>query len=184
MYDSFLLMPTNPSMLQARDAQLAADLMRFGGANQKELWHSFAESGFGVGATSTNGSVNTDTDPTPSFASQLEDNATITFRAETKDHAVIPNARFFVGHYEARVSPIADTESGDDGSEPRRHGAVRAGDVRARRDGTGLRPPSRQARLPQGRDEDRRVRVHTELRVGCRRSDGDTVTARPPPSPT
>ena len=48
MYDSFLLMPTNPTMLQARDAQLAADLMRFGGANQKEIWHSFAESGFGV----------------------------------------------------------------------------------------------------------------------------------------
>ena len=45
----------------------------------------------------------------PSFASQLEDNATITFVAKTKDGTVIPNARFFVGHYEARVSPIADT---------------------------------------------------------------------------
>src|SRR6185436_20670644 len=60
VFDSFLLMPTNPSMLQARDAQLAADMMRFGGANQKEIWHSFAESGFGVGATSSNASANSD----------------------------------------------------------------------------------------------------------------------------
>ena len=46
-----LLMPINPTMLQARDAILAADLMRFGGANQKEIWLGFARSGLGVGAT-------------------------------------------------------------------------------------------------------------------------------------
>jgi hypothetical protein len=108
-FDSFLLMPTNPTMLQARDAQLAADLMRFGGANQKEIWHSFAESGFGVGASTSNSQSESDTETIPSFASQVEDNATITFVAKTKDGTVIPNARFFVGHYEARVSPIADT---------------------------------------------------------------------------
>ncbi len=116
MYDSFLLMPTAPSMLQARDAQLAADLMRFGGANQKEIWHAFAESGFGVAAKSSNGSVNTDTDPTPDFASPLEDNGTLTFVAKTKDGTVIPNARFFVGHYEGRISPIADTNPATTGS--------------------------------------------------------------------
>ena len=33
----------------------------------------------------------------------------ITFRAEGKDGTVLTNARIFVGHYEARVSPIADT---------------------------------------------------------------------------
>jgi extracellular elastinolytic metalloproteinase len=114
-YDAMLLMPTNPSMLQARDAILAADLARFGGANQKELWLGFARGGMGEGATSTNNSlanaagVESDTDPTPSFRSPLHDNATIRFRVKGKDGTTIENARVFVGHYEARVSPIADT---------------------------------------------------------------------------
>jgi extracellular elastinolytic metalloproteinase len=109
-YDAMMLMPTNPSMLQARDAILAADLARFGGANQKQLWLGFARGGMGEGATSTNNSLaESDTDPTPSFKSPLHDNAAITFRAKDKDGNTIENARIFVGHYEARVSPIADT---------------------------------------------------------------------------
>ncbi len=81
-YDAMLLMPVNPSMIQARDAILTADLIRFGGANQKEIWLGFARSGYGFGATSSNTDANTDTDPTPSFASPLADNAVIDFRAE------------------------------------------------------------------------------------------------------
>ena len=41
------------SMLDARDAYLAADLMRFGGANQTELWRAFAQRGMGSGASTT-----------------------------------------------------------------------------------------------------------------------------------
>ena len=62
-----LLMPTNPSMLQARDATLAADLMRFGGANQKELWLGYARQGMGVTRPARTRTANTDTDPTPDF---------------------------------------------------------------------------------------------------------------------
>jgi extracellular elastinolytic metalloproteinase len=109
MFDAFLLMPTNPTMLQARDAILTADLMRFGGANQRELWLGYARSGYGQGAVSSNTTANTDIDPTPSFMSPLHDNAVITFRAKGKDGTTISNARIYVGHYEARVSPIADT---------------------------------------------------------------------------
>ena len=110
VFDAMLLMPTNPTMLQARDAALAADLMRFGGANQKELWLAYARSGMGQAATTGNNtSLNeTDTDPAPAFDSPLHDNATITFAAKAKDGSNVP-ARIFVGHYEARVSPIADT---------------------------------------------------------------------------
>ena len=43
--------------------------MRFGGANQKELWLGFARRGFGKNATSTNTTANTDTDPMPDFES-------------------------------------------------------------------------------------------------------------------
>jgi hypothetical protein len=98
-------------MLQARDAYLAADVMRFGGANQAELWRAFARRGFGEGAFSTNSAADTDTDPKPDFASPLHNEATATFRAVAADegNAVIGTARVYVGRYEARVSPVADT---------------------------------------------------------------------------
>jgi extracellular elastinolytic metalloproteinase len=117
LFDGFLLMPTNPSMLQARDATLAADLMRFGGANQRELWLGYARGGMGINATSTNSSlpapapapnVDPDTDPVPDFESPLQSARTVTFRARNGDGDPI-NARIYVGHFEARVSPIADT---------------------------------------------------------------------------
>jgi extracellular elastinolytic metalloproteinase len=108
MFDAMLLMPTAPSMLDARDAYLAADRMRFGGANQAELWQAFAQRGFGVNASSSNTTADTDTDPTPDFASPLAQNATVTFAARDEQGQAVPT-RIYVGHYEARVSPIADT---------------------------------------------------------------------------
>ncbi|HXV56941.1 MAG TPA: M36 family metallopeptidase, partial [Gaiellaceae bacterium] len=110
VFDSYLLMPTNPSMLQARDAILAADLMRFGGANQKELWLEFARHGFGVNAASSNTTANTDTDPTPDFQASGTGFSEVTFRARTLKGNVAVPARIFVGHYEGRASPIADTD--------------------------------------------------------------------------
>jgi hypothetical protein len=107
VFDAYLLMPTNPSMLQARDAMLAADLMRFGGANQDEIWLGFARRGFGVNATSSNTTANTDTDPTPDFKPVGTKSATVRFEAKSGHTNV--QARIFVGHYEGRVSPIADT---------------------------------------------------------------------------
>lgn len=115
MFDSFLLMPTGPSMLQARDAILAADLMRFGGANQDELWLEFARRGFGRNATSSNTAANTDTDPTPDFEAIGTASATIRFVARNSSGALVP-ARVFVGHYEGRVSPIADTNAATTGA--------------------------------------------------------------------
>ena len=115
-YDAMLLMPVAPSMIDARNAILSADLMRFGGENQRELWLGFARSGYGDGATSSNTTADTDTDPTPSFASPLHNNATVTFVAREKGGAAIANARLYVGHYEARVSPIADSNPATSGT--------------------------------------------------------------------
>jgi extracellular elastinolytic metalloproteinase len=110
VFDAYLLMPTAPSMLQARDAYLAADRVRFGGANQAELWQAFARRGFGEAAASTNGSAESDVDPKPDFASPSHNEAQVTFSViAAGSRAPIP-ARIFVGHYEARVSPIADTD--------------------------------------------------------------------------
>jgi extracellular elastinolytic metalloproteinase len=115
VFDAYLLMPTNPSMVQARDALLSADLMRFGGANQKELWLGYARQGFGVGAASSNTTANTDTDPTPDFEPVLTKPATVEFEVENSDGDDV-KARIYVGHYEARVSPVADTDPATTGA--------------------------------------------------------------------
>ena len=46
-YDSMVMMPRNTTMIQARDAMLAADVARFGGAKQDLIWQGFAMRGFG-----------------------------------------------------------------------------------------------------------------------------------------
>ena len=105
-----------PSMVDARNAILAADQARFGGADQAEIWAAFARRGLGRFASQTNGSgrtagVESDTNPLPDFEAPGQANANVTFAAtstETGNPAV--KARIYVGHYEARVSPIADTD--------------------------------------------------------------------------
>ena len=132
LFDAMLIMPPNATMLQARDAALAADMMRFGGANQAEMWLGYARQGMGVNATTTNGPVatppgspvpcapcatldETDTDPTPDWESPRHSPATVRFRAENEDGDAI-SARIYVGHFEARVSPAADTNPATTGA--------------------------------------------------------------------
>ena len=116
MFDAYLLMPTAPSMLDARDAYLAADQMRFGGANRTELWRAFAQRGFGEAAAATNGLAESDTDPAPDFAAPSQPRATVTFATIGNDTKAAVPARIFVGHFEARVSPIADTDPATTGA--------------------------------------------------------------------
>jgi uncharacterized repeat protein (TIGR01451 family) len=113
MFDAFLLQQGSTSMLDARDAYLAADVMRFGGANQKELWREFARRGMGVNAFSAGTG---DVDPIPSFESastpvDYENEKAVTFRVFDADsgNAPITSAKIYVGRYEAAVTPIADT---------------------------------------------------------------------------
>jgi extracellular elastinolytic metalloproteinase len=106
VYDAWLLMASgNVSMLNARDALIAADQIRFGGANEDLLWNVFASRGFGTNASSNGGG---DTDPVPSFSSDFANNATVTFKAvgDADGHPV----QLFVGDYQARSTPIADTD--------------------------------------------------------------------------
>ena len=108
VFDAMLLMPTAPTMLDARDAYFAADLMRFGGANQDLLWQGFARRGFGVNASV--GGVG-DTDPVPSFESPLHESATLRFEFRAKDEGGQPiDAEVYVGNYEARTTPIGQVE--------------------------------------------------------------------------
>jgi extracellular elastinolytic metalloproteinase len=109
VFDSFLLMAqSQESMVDARDALLAADAIRFGGADLDILWNAFARRGLGEGAVS-NGAG--DTNPTPSFASPFATEATATFAPGDEAGALVPNAQLFVGRYQARAVPVADTSA-------------------------------------------------------------------------
>jgi hypothetical protein len=107
MHDAFLLEPSALTMLDARDAYLAADKMRFNSANKKLLWKAFAKRGFGADARAAGTS---DMDPTPSFRSPVHKAGTLTFKAINKKGKEVP-AQFYVGMYEARVTPVANTQT-------------------------------------------------------------------------
>ncbi|GAA0926725.1 M36 family metallopeptidase [Nonomuraea longicatena] len=105
-FDAFLLTAAGTlSMVDMRDAMLAADRIRFGGANQDIMWTAFAEHGLGEGASSRGQS---DPDPVPSFATSHAKTAKLTLKpyGAAKDAAV----RLYVGDYESRVVPMADTD--------------------------------------------------------------------------
>ena len=110
VYDAWLLLPGSTSMLDARDAMLAADLARFGGANQKTLWRVFAQRGMGEFAYTADTDFTT---PVPSFESPLaDDEAVVTFKvlAGDEDGSAITNARILVGRFATRTRQIADTD--------------------------------------------------------------------------
>ena len=108
-YDAMVMMPRNPTMIQARDAMFAADTARFGGANLDLLWQGFAMRGFGQFQNTVS---NADTDPVPDFSSPPADNGTLNFFADTKGKSgsVPVNAKIYVGDYQARATQIADTD--------------------------------------------------------------------------
>ncbi len=98
MFDAFLLQQGATSFVDARNAMIAADRMRFDGANRKPLWNAFAKRGLGKGAKTKPDSAN----PRASFASPTAANGQITFRT--------PGAgKVYVGRYEARSNPVADS---------------------------------------------------------------------------
>ena len=107
VFDSYLLMAqSSVSMVDARDALLAAEQIRTGGEDQDLLRAVFARRGLGRGASS---STNADSDPVASFATGTASDATVTFRS-TGAAAGAP-VRFYVGDHEARAVPVADTDT-------------------------------------------------------------------------
>lgn len=108
VFDAWLLMPSGSvSMLDARNAMLAADLLRFGGANQDIMWNAFADRGMGRNASSTSSN---DDNPVPNFESAYQGNADLRFTPVDEDGRVIPGAKLYVGEYVARSTQIADTD--------------------------------------------------------------------------
>jgi hypothetical protein len=117
MFDSFALQGTGPSMLDSRDAMLAADVLRFDGANQQDLWDVFAANAMGVDASATGPR---DTAPVPDWTSPLrEDHAQVTFQAvdvATGQDLPVP-VEVYVGDYTDAAMPaaVADADGATDG---------------------------------------------------------------------
>ena len=113
VFDAFLMMPSDVSMLGARNAYLAADMMRTaqGGwtSNQKELWRAFANRGMGEHAATNSGD---DTEPVPNYESPMENEVNFQFVVVDKDTSAPVKAKIYVGNFEARSTPIADTDPG------------------------------------------------------------------------
>jgi extracellular elastinolytic metalloproteinase len=110
VYDGWLMQPAADSMLDARDSYLAADMMRFGGANQSTLWTAFAKRGFGTGAKSATADT---VDPTPSFVGGSP-TGVVNFDVTANDKPGRPpvsGAKIYIGPYSAGVTPVATTNS-------------------------------------------------------------------------
>jgi len=99
-----------PSMVDMRDAILAADQARTGGANQDALWQVFARRGLGKSAMSIDAN---DINPKPGFDHKTAGrNGTVAGQiVDAVTGAPITNAKVFVGGYEGRVSPAARASS-------------------------------------------------------------------------
>jgi uncharacterized repeat protein (TIGR01451 family) len=109
VFDAFLLQQSGTSMLDARDAFLAADVVRFNGANQALIWNVFAKRGMGQGASTA---TTEDDQPKPSFASPFANEATLNFSARDVTLPGRPSkpGKLYIGQYEARATPVADTD--------------------------------------------------------------------------
>jgi len=109
MFDSFLLQESGTSMLDARDAFLAADKLRFGGANSVAIWKGFAENGMGAKASTTS---TEDDQPKSDYTSPVASEGTLSVKALslTSTSQTPVKGKVYVGRYEARATPIADTD--------------------------------------------------------------------------
>ena len=196
-YDSMVIMPRGPTMTQARDAMLAADMGRFGGANQDLIWQGFAMRGFGNALE--HGQQRATRTRSRTSRRRMANNATVNFFADSKDGSAVPvNAQIFVGDYSARSTQIADTNPATVNyrhrrhRQPRQHGAVRPdrgglagrqerplGVLQLRRSRARLRPRALPGEAPGGRGGSEHHDPHADqLRVGDAGRDGHDRRSR------
>ena len=106
-----------PTMLDMRDAILAADKARTKGSNQSTLWKVFARHGMGRSASAIDAF---DVNPRPAFDNKTSSaNGRITGRlVDGRTGRAIARARVFIGEFEAHTSPLATTSSSGSFSFP------------------------------------------------------------------
>jgi len=115
LFDAYLLQPPDTGMLTARDAMLAADRMRFGGANQAIMYNAFAKRGYGRFADQGADKGSDSDQPIPDYTSPYAAEGLLRIAAEDfspgAGRAPVKGT-LYLGRYEARVTPVADTDTG------------------------------------------------------------------------
>ncbi|MCA1712190.1 MAG: M36 family metallopeptidase [Actinobacteria bacterium] len=115
LFDAMILQANgSPSMVDMKNAQLAADMLRTGGVDQRVMANGFARRGLGAGSSS---SSSNDTDPTPSFATPAafgKDNGTVTFSLVDATTGKPVKGDVYVGEFQARATPVASTVPGSE----------------------------------------------------------------------
>jgi hypothetical protein len=110
LFDAMILQANgSPSMVDMKNAQLAADMMRTGGVDQRVMAAGFARRGLGAGAFAASSN---DTDPTPSFATPAKfgkDNGKVTFALVDATTGKKVQGDVYVGDFQARATPVAST---------------------------------------------------------------------------
>ncbi|MDQ0994483.1 M36 family metallopeptidase [Streptomyces sp. V3I7] len=108
--DALPLSPPSPSVLDMRDAILAADALRYHGDNTDTIWSVFARRGAGRSASTVDSD---DTNPVPAFDhASPSRNGTLTGAVvNAATGKPIEGARVIVGEFEARVTPLARTSA-------------------------------------------------------------------------
>lgn len=111
LFDGFLTQPSQTTMLTSRDAILAADKMRYRGANLPTLWASFAKRGMGANAASASVA---DLASEPGFKNPLsKSNGSVRFKPVAVAGGGVPAlTKVFVGDYEARIVPVGESAKG------------------------------------------------------------------------
>ncbi|MBM7789498.1 M36 family metallopeptidase [Tenggerimyces flavus] len=106
VFDSLLLLQPDSGMPTARDALLAADRLRFGGANQAEIWQAFAHRGLGIAATLTPlGAAR------PDFTTPFGAEGTLLVKAVEASSGRPLAAAIRIGRYQAGTSPVTTTDA-------------------------------------------------------------------------
>ncbi|MEQ7005520.1 M36 family metallopeptidase [Actinopolymorpha sp. B17G11] len=112
LFDSLPLLQSDASMLDARDALLAADRMRFDGANATELWRAFARRGLGAEAQPPSvghAAVPDFTVPDSLSGGELRA-ATLVVGAFSHPYGTPVPVRVFVGQAVHQAVPAADSD--------------------------------------------------------------------------
>ncbi|MGI8534938.1 MAG: M36 family metallopeptidase [Mycobacteriales bacterium] len=112
LFDAMLLQANgSPTMVDMKNAMLAADMLRTKGVDQQTIADAYATRGLGADSKAVDAA---DTDPTPGFASPTAArNADVTFALVDDVTGAPVEGSVFVGDFQARATPVATTLGGD-----------------------------------------------------------------------
>ncbi len=112
LFDAMLLQANaSPTMVDMKDAMLAADMLRTNGVDQQTIADAYASRGLGAGSKAKDAA---DTDPVPSFASPTAArNAQVSFALVDDVTREPVGGSVFVGDFQARATPVATTLGGE-----------------------------------------------------------------------